>query len=120
MSVAPRSMPARLQIVTGYPIGFAGLSRPAGSIDSDIPGAFPADDPPPDYSWERPRSSMDSVIADGHLLIASMRNAPEMYDLLVDPKNQRNLAGRPENHPRQEHLKRELDILRGQPIRDSR
>jgi hypothetical protein len=63
---------------------------------------------------------MDSVIADGHLLIASMRNAPEMYDLLVDPKNQRNLAGRPENHPRQEHLKQELDILRGQPIRDSR
>jgi hypothetical protein len=39
-------MPGRLQIVTGYPIGFPGLSRAAGSIESDIPGAFPADDPP--------------------------------------------------------------------------
>jgi hypothetical protein len=63
---------------------------------------------------------MDSVIADGHLLIESMRNAPEMHDLLVDLENHRNLAGRPENRPRRERLKRELDILRGQPIHDSR
>jgi arylsulfatase A-like enzyme len=64
--------------------------------------------------------NMDSVIAEGHLLIESSRNGPEMYDLLADPENQRNLAGRPENRPRQERLKHELEILRRRPIRASK
>ncbi len=63
---------------------------------------------------------MDSVIADGHLLIESVRNAPELYDLLADPENQRNLAGRPEYRGRQERLEQELDTIRRQPIRLSK
>ena len=63
---------------------------------------------------------MDSVIADGHLFIESVRNAPELYDLFADPENQRNLAGRPEYRRRQGRLEQELDTLRHQPTRPLR
>jgi arylsulfatase A-like enzyme len=62
---------------------------------------------------------MDSVIAEGHLFIESMRNPPELYDLLADPENQRNLIGRPEQRLRRGRLKQELDTLRRQPIHPS-
>ncbi len=63
---------------------------------------------------------MDSVIDDGHVLIESVRNAPELYDLLADPENRRNLSGRPEYRGRQADLKRELDALRRHPIGPTR
>ncbi len=59
---------------------------------------------------------MDSVIAENHLLIQSTRNGSEMYDLLADPANQHNLAGRSENRSRQERLKRDLETLTRRPI----
>jgi arylsulfatase A-like enzyme len=55
---------------------------------------------------------MDSVIAEGHLFIESVRKAPELYDLFADRENRRDLAGRPEQGPRQERLKQTLDALR--------
>jgi hypothetical protein len=63
---------------------------------------------------------MDSVIDDGHVLIESVRNAPELYDLLADPENRRNLSGRPEYRGRQSNLEQELDAIRRQPIRPLR
>ena len=56
--------------------------------------------------------NLDSVVVDGHLLIESVRNPPELYDLYADPDNRHNLAGRPEQRARQERLKRELDAIR--------
>ena len=56
--------------------------------------------------------TMDSVIAEDHLLIESSRKAPELYDLFSDPANQRNLAPQFEHRGRQERLKRTLDSLR--------
>ena len=60
---------------------------------------------------------MDSVVAEGHLLIESVRNAPELYDLLTDPDNRHNLFGRPEQRERQERLQRALVKLRGRTTR---
>jgi arylsulfatase A-like enzyme len=60
---------------------------------------------------------LDSVIADGYLFIESSQKGPELYDLVADPANQRNLAGRPEQRSRQELLKQILYTLRHPPIR---
>jgi arylsulfatase A-like enzyme len=57
--------------------------------------------------------NLDSVVVDGHLLIESVRNPTELYDLYADPHNRHNLAGRSEHRDRQERLKRALDAIRG-------
>ena len=59
---------------------------------------------------------MDSVVVENHLFIQSTRNGSEMYDLLADPANQHNLAGRSENRSRQERLKGELEAPHRRPI----
>jgi arylsulfatase A-like enzyme len=59
---------------------------------------------------------LDSVIDEDHLLILSSRNGTELYHLLDDPENRRNLAGQPTQHTRIERLRRTLDLLR-QPHR---
>ena len=59
--------------------------------------------------------NLDSVVVDGHLLIESVRNPPELYDLYADPHNRHNLAGRSEQRARQERLKQELDAFRRPP-----
>jgi arylsulfatase A-like enzyme len=60
---------------------------------------------------------LDSVIDEDHLLIVSSRNETELYRLLDDPENRRNLAGQPTQHARVERLRRTLDVLRQPPRR---
>jgi arylsulfatase A-like enzyme len=55
---------------------------------------------------------MDSVVAEGHLFIESIRNAAELYDLSTDRENRWNLAARPEQGDRRGRLKQTLDALR--------
>lgn len=59
--------------------------------------------------------NLDAVIAEGHLLIESVRKASELYNLGADPENRWNLAGQPAQQARQERLKRTLDALRPRP-----
>jgi arylsulfatase A-like enzyme len=55
---------------------------------------------------------MDSVVAEGHLFIESVRNPPELYDLFADRENRRDLAGRPDQAHRRDRLKQILETLR--------
>ncbi len=57
---------------------------------------------------------MDSIVADDHLLIESVQKPPELYDLIDDPKNLRDLANVPEHRPTRDRLLHELDSLRGE------
>ncbi len=56
--------------------------------------------------------TIDSVIDEGYLFIDSTWKKPELYDLIADPENGRDLVGLPEQHDRVERLKRTLDTLR--------
>jgi arylsulfatase A-like enzyme len=57
--------------------------------------------------------TMDSVLEDDHVLIETNNSGTELYDLFGDPRQQRNLAGRPAERRRQERLERTLErILR--------
>jgi arylsulfatase A-like enzyme len=59
---------------------------------------------------------LDSVIDEDHLLIVSSRHETELYRLVDDRENRRNLAGQPTQRARVERLRRTLDVLR-QPHR---
>jgi arylsulfatase A-like enzyme len=61
--------------------------------------------------------TMDSLVADGRVLIEANCLDPELYDLFGDRKQQRNLAGQPAERARQERLKRALDTIRRTPGR---
>jgi arylsulfatase A-like enzyme len=71
---------------------------------------FDGEEVHPDFS-----RTLDSVIAEDHLLIESSQKGPELYDLLADPKNQRDLAGQPSQRDRLERLTRILGTLRPPP-----
>ena len=57
-------------------------------------------------------TSLNSVIEDDYILIESGQAAPELYHLLEDPKQQRNLAGIAAEHPRLERLQSRLRQLK--------
>ncbi len=61
--------------------------------------------------------TLDSVIAEDHLLIESSERGIELYDLFADPENERNLVAEPTQRGRLERLKQTLNMLRSQPIR---
>jgi len=123
--VSQRDLPATL---TGLLLPGAASPFPGRSLarlwESDGPGPhdpilaqmeaqqFVGDEVQMDFSH-----NMDSVVVDGHLLIESVRNPPELYDLHADPDNRRNLAGRSEHRSRQERLKQQLDAIRRRPDR---
>jgi arylsulfatase A-like enzyme len=58
---------------------------------------------------------VESVIDDDHVLIESARRSPELFALFDDPKQEHNLAGRPDQERRQEQMKRVLDVLHHRP-----
>jgi arylsulfatase A-like enzyme len=126
--VSQRDLPATLTGLllsrTGNPFPGRSLTRHWGPGSPGSPDPILAQMEEQHFAGEEVQMDqslkMDSVIAAGHLLIESIRNAPELYDLLADPENQRNLAGRPEYGRLQERLKQELDTLRSQPIRPTR
>ena len=121
--VSQRDLPATLTglLLPGAASPFPGRSL-ARHWEADSPGPhdpilaqmeaqhFEGDEVQMDLSL-----NLDSVVVDGHLLIESVRNPPELYDLHADPDNRRNLAGRSEHRSRQERLKRELDAIRRRP-----
>ena len=48
---------------------------------------------------------VDSLIDDDRILIESVNQPPELYDLFKDPRQERNLAGRPEERSRLERMR---------------
>jgi arylsulfatase A-like enzyme len=55
--------------------------------------------------------TMESIIVDGHVLIDYSEQSPELFDLFGDPRQQHNLADRPEQVGRRRRMKERLDEL---------
>jgi arylsulfatase A-like enzyme len=54
---------------------------------------------------------MESLIAEDHVLIEYTRQAPELFALFDDPRQEHNLADRPDQAPRRNRMRRILDGL---------
>ena len=55
---------------------------------------------------------MKSLVLNYYMLIDSVQNPPELYNLINDPRNLHDLANVPEHRARRDRLLRELDSLR--------
>jgi arylsulfatase A-like enzyme len=125
--VSHRDLPATLAglLLPGAPNPFPGrsLARHWGADGPGSPEPILAQMEEQHFAGEEVQMDsslkMDSVVAEGHLFIESIRDAPELYDLSADPENRRDLAGRPEQRDRQLRMKQAVDTLRRRPTRIS-